>query len=76
LSNREDCEIWKDPIVEEIHAVREEIARRFDYDWSRFYAHLREEQAKHPERVIGKEEFERRRRAARAETWPREEVIA
>jgi hypothetical protein len=59
--------MWKDPIVEEIHAVREEIARKFDFDLKRIFAYLREQQDLHPERVIGKEEFERRRMAASVE---------
>jgi hypothetical protein len=54
--------MWKDPIVEEIHAIREQIARDFDYDMKRIMDHLRAEEAKHPGRLIGKAEL----RAARA----------
>jgi hypothetical protein len=35
----------KDPIIEEIHAVREEIARQADYDLERMIEAARERQA-------------------------------
>jgi len=33
--------MWKDPIVEEIHKIREQIAREYDYDLNRILNHLR-----------------------------------
>jgi hypothetical protein len=56
--------MWKDPIVEEIHAIREQLAKTFDDDLRRMMAYLREQEQQHPERLIGKEELERRRTAA------------
>ena len=35
----------KDPIIEEIHAVREEIARQADYDLARMFEAARARQA-------------------------------
>ena len=32
----------EDPIVAEVRRIREEIARRFDYDIDKMFAHLRE----------------------------------
>ena len=32
--------MWKDPIVEEIHAVREQVARECDYDLNQIIARL------------------------------------
>ena len=49
--------MWKDPIVEEIHAVREEIARACNYDLKQIMEHLRKKEEKHPGRVIHKEEL-------------------
>lgn len=34
--------IWKDPIVEEVRAAREELFAACDYDLNRLVAHLRE----------------------------------
>ena len=42
----------KDPIVEEIHAVREEIARRFNYDLGEIIADARKRQEANPGRVV------------------------
>ena len=42
--------MWKDPIVEEIHRIREEHAASFDYDIHRIFEDLREQQ-----RASGKE---------------------
>jgi hypothetical protein len=61
LKDLEVNEVWKDPIVEEIHAVREEIARRFNYDLGEIMAYYRKLQEAHPERIVTKEELERRR---------------
>lgn len=35
----------KDPIIEEIHAVREELARQADYDLDRMFEAARKRQA-------------------------------
>jgi hypothetical protein len=36
--------MWKDPIVEEIHEVREQIAKEGDYDLKRIMDRLREKE--------------------------------
>lgn len=33
-------EMWEDPIVAEVRAVRDEIAARFDHDISRIFDHF------------------------------------
>jgi hypothetical protein len=33
--------MWEDPIVAEIHAIREEIARKFDYDMDAIVADIK-----------------------------------
>ena len=33
--------MWKDPIVEEIHAIRAELLARFDGDFGKYCAHVR-----------------------------------
>jgi hypothetical protein len=49
--------MWKDPIVEEIHAIREKIARECDYDIRKIMARLREKEKEHPERLVRKEQI-------------------
>jgi hypothetical protein len=49
--------MWKDPIVEEIHKIREEIAREYDYNLNRIMDHLRKKEMKHPDRIIYKKEM-------------------
>lgn len=39
-----------DPIVEEIRAIRQSIAERFNYDLDAIVADLREKEKRHPER--------------------------
>lgn len=53
--------MWKDPIVEEIHAVREEIARRFNYDLGEIIADIQKRQAVNPGRIVRKEDLAARR---------------
>jgi hypothetical protein len=36
----------KDPILEEIHQIRDKLARKFDYDLDRIYADIKEKQEK------------------------------
>lgn len=40
--------MWKDPIVEEIHAIRAELLARFDGDFGKYCAHVRAGQGKQP----------------------------
>ncbi len=49
--------MWKDPIVEEIHAVREQIARECDYDLRRIMDRLRKKEGAHVGRIVHKEEL-------------------
>ena len=37
----------KDPIIEEIHRIREAYARRFDYDLNAMFRDIQAKQAKH-----------------------------
>jgi hypothetical protein len=49
--------MWKDPIVEEIHAIREQIARECDYDLKRIMDRLRKKEKEHVGQVVQKEEL-------------------
>jgi hypothetical protein len=37
--------MWKDPIVEEVHQIREKLAAEFDFDVKAIFADLRKRQA-------------------------------
>jgi hypothetical protein len=47
-------EKWTDPIVEEIHQIRQEIAARFDYDLDAIFQDVlkRQEESRKSGRVI------------------------
>ena len=49
--------IWKDPIVEEIHAVREQIARECDYDLKQIIERLRKKEEEYSGRIVRKEDL-------------------
>jgi hypothetical protein len=66
--------MWKDPIVEEIHAVRAEIARRFNYDLRAIVADLRTRQEANADRVVTKEELDRRRAELERQELERDEA--
>ena len=42
--------MWIDPIVEEIHQVREQLAKQFNNDIAQIAAHARQIQAVNPSR--------------------------
>jgi hypothetical protein len=44
--------MWKDPIVEEIHAIREQIAQECNYDIKQIVARLRKHEKEHPDRLV------------------------
>ena len=44
----------KDPIVEEIHKTREQIAREYDHDVNRILNHLRKKEIENSDRVVYK----------------------
>lgn len=46
--------MWKDPIVAEIHAIREQLAKECDYDLKRIMDRLRQNEKEHKERVVHK----------------------
>jgi len=41
-----------DPIIEEIRQIRQEHAKRFNYDLRAIVADLRQQEKQHPERLI------------------------
>ena len=55
--------MWKDPIVEEVRAARQKILERFGGDLAKYCDHLRQEQAKHPERYVSKDTLDAKRKA-------------
>ncbi|MGF1588508.1 MAG: hypothetical protein ACFCU7_04550 [Pleurocapsa sp.] len=44
--------MWKDEIVEEIHRIREEYAKSFDYDLNAIFEDLRKKQAESGREVV------------------------
>ncbi len=44
--------MWKDPIVAETRALRDEYARQFNYDIDAIFQDLMAKQARHPERIV------------------------
>jgi hypothetical protein len=50
-----------DPIVEEVRRVREKLYAEFDNDLSKYAEHLRAEESKERNRIVGKEEVLRRK---------------
>ncbi len=44
--------MWKDPIVEEIHAIRRQIAKECNYDLKQIVERLRKKEKKHKERLM------------------------
>jgi hypothetical protein len=55
--------MWQDPVVEEVRAIREAYAKKFDYNLEAIYRDLKEQEAKsgwrvvslQPRRVVGAE---------------------
>ena len=41
-----------DPILREVHRMKDQFARKYDYDLDKIFDHLREEAKKHPERMV------------------------
>jgi len=46
--------MWKDPIVEEIHLVRDKIAKECNYDLKQIMTQLRKREKEHRNRVVSK----------------------
>lgn len=44
--------VWNDPIVEEIHRIREEIMQEHDNDLHKLFKHLRERQRESGRKVV------------------------
>jgi hypothetical protein len=44
--------MWKDPIVEEIHSIREQIARECNYDLKEIIARLKKKGKEHLNRLL------------------------
>ena len=50
--SRFDKGMWKDPVVEDVRAVRDEYARSFDYDLGKICEDLRRQQAEAKREVV------------------------
>ena len=46
--------MWNDPIVDELHRIRERHARQFGYDLRRMFEHLKQEQASSNRKVVSR----------------------
>jgi len=55
----------RDPGIDEVRRARMALSSRFDHDLQRLCAYLREEQKKHPGRVIGQDGFQGARKTPR-----------
>lgn len=44
--------MWEDPIVEELHRIREEHAREFNFDIAAIYEDLKKQEAKSDRKII------------------------
>ena len=44
--------MWRDPIVEEIHAVRKKIAEDCNYDFKQIVERLRQREKTHKDRIV------------------------
>ena len=44
--------MWKDPIVEEIHATRKRISAECNYDFKQIVARLKKKEEAHKERLV------------------------
>lgn len=44
--------MWRDPIVEEIRAIRDAYAKRFDYNLDAIFNDLKEEEAKSGKKFV------------------------
>ena len=44
--------MWEDPIVAEVHRIREKLAAECNYDLAVFFAGLYERQAAHGDRLV------------------------
>ncbi len=43
---------WTDPIVDEIHEIRKEMAREADYDVHKLVAQIQESQKRHGNKLV------------------------
>jgi hypothetical protein len=50
--------MWEDPIVAEVHRIREKLTAQYNYDISAFFADVRKRQAALGERLIRKKPVE------------------
>lgn len=57
-----------DPIIAELYRIREEYAKRFNYDIAAMAEHIRGRQKEHPERVVSFPPKRPRQRAAAQES--------
>ena len=62
LSQLDLSKAIRDPIVEEIHQVRERLLAQFDGDLGKYVDHLIEEQSQDRDLLVTKEEVLRRKR--------------
>ena len=46
--------LWTDPIVEEIHQIREDIAREAGFDLKKLGERLQESQERHGEKLVSR----------------------
>ena len=75
--------MWEDPIVAEVHRIREELAARFDFDVHAMFADMRERQKALGSRLVSlvkpaepTAEADRSRHSGSSESTPSEAAPA
>ncbi len=48
--------MWDDPIVAEVHRIREQIAAECNYDLDAFFDRLQKEQDRHRDRLVRRDQ--------------------
>ncbi len=46
--------MWTDHIVEEIHQIRQEYAKQFNYDWQAMYEDLKAQERNSQQRIVSR----------------------
>ena len=44
--------MFKDPYIEELHKIREDYARRFEYDLAAIFRDLKKKEKQHKDRLV------------------------
>jgi hypothetical protein len=54
--------MWKDPIIEELHQIRQEYAKEFNYDWQAIFEDLKAKERQNTTNPIASLPVQKRQR--------------